>query len=70
MAAGDILSRAVGVADKKPDDDPAGGIFYQLLGTYSIDRSGAKPKMTIASDDIGAQSFELCGGVEPLWGPA
>lgn len=66
MAFGEITSRAVGKASRLPDDDPEHGVFYLLLGTYTIDAD----KLYVASEELGAQSFELCGGVEPLWGPA
>lgn len=66
MARGDITSASIGIAPSLPDDNPDGGIFYLLLGSYSITHE----QLSLTSEDVGSQSFELCGGVEPLWGPS
>lgn len=36
MAAGDITSRALGVASALPEDNPAGGVFYVEIGAYAV----------------------------------
>ena len=51
------------IAETVPaDSDPS---FYLELGSFTT----TDGVLTVQSNDVGAQSFELCGGVTPQWGP-
>lgn len=63
-ADGVITSRTIASATSMPSDDLDAGEFYQQIGSYNITGSD----LTIAQAISGSQAFELCGGVEPLWG--
>lgn len=57
-----ITSRSIDSAGSMPPD--GGSTFYQQIGSYNY--SGGQ--LFLAQAISGSQAFELCGGLDPLWG--
>ncbi len=61
---GNIDSVSIGIASTIPDDTD--GDYHWQIGSYFVDPD--TDNMSLAQSIGGSQMFELCGGVEPLWG--